>query len=383
MPPWIRARSLSAVIALLVFGSAPHAAAAEPDRELAAALTRVVAAPTGPPGATALIQRGERVSFYRAGTADLRSGRAIHRSDHMRIASTAKAFSGAVSLSLVDQGRLELDDTLGELLSSSPPAWSRVTVAELLNHTSGVPDYTHSPEFAQQLGSDPGGYVSPSEVVSWVADEPLEFEPGSAYAYSNTDNILVGLITEELTGRPYGKELRRQVYRPIGLRETSLPITPAMPRPFVHGYDLDADSGHEDISTLLNPSGAWASGGIVSTPADLNRFVRAYAGGELFSGLVRDRQLRFAPGTSDPPGPGRNGAGLAIFRYRTDCGTVFGHTGSFPGYTQFMAATRKSDRSVVVSANQQITPESNPDAFPLLRAAFDAGVCAARAGANN
>jgi D-alanyl-D-alanine carboxypeptidase len=301
----------------------------------------------------------------------------------MRIASTAKAFSGAVSLSLVDQGTLRLDGTLGDLLPGSPAAWSPVTLAQLLNHTSGVPDYTQSPEFAEQLTSDPGGYVPPSEIVSWVADEPLEFEPGSAYAYSNTDNILVALIAEAVTGRAYGNELRRRVYRPVGLRQTSLPSTPAMPLRFVHGYDIDPSSGREDVSTLLSPSGAWASGGIVSTPADLNRFVRAYAGGQLLGRGVRDRQLRFVEGSSDPPGPGENGAGMAIFRYRTDCGTVFGHTGSFPGYTQFMAATRSGGRSVVVSANQQITPAVNPDAYPLLREVFEAGVCAARAGGND
>jgi D-alanyl-D-alanine carboxypeptidase len=373
-------RALAATVFLISLNTAPAfgGLTGSADRELDAALDRLVAAPPGPAGASALVQRGDRISFHRAGTADLRTGRAIHRTDHMRIASTAKAFSGAVSLSLVDEGRLDLDGTLGELLPGSPPAWSEVTLAELLNHRGGVPDYTESPAFFQQLQTDPGGYVSPSEVVSWVADEPLEYEPGTSYRYSNTDNILVGLIVEATTGRAYGNQLRQLVYRPLGLRRTSLPSTLAMPLRFVHGYDVAPE--REDLSAFINPAGAWASGGMISTPVDLNRFIRAYVRGQLFGRGVRERQHRFVDGNSDPPGPGANGAGLAIFRYRTECGTVFGHSGNFPGYTQLMAATGNGRRSLVVSANQAISPKVNPDAYPVLRAAFEAAVCAARAG---
>ena len=77
----------------------------------------------------------------------------------------------------------------------------------------------------------------------------------------------------------------------------------------------------------------WASGAMVSTPFELNRFIRAYASGRLFGAATHSQQLRFVPGSSEPPGPGTNAAGLGIFRYRTRCGTVFGHTGNFPGYT--------------------------------------------------
>ena len=370
--------ALAVAIVLAHPASADVRGARAADRALDHAIDRVVAEPTGPPGVSALIKRGGRLFFHRAGAADLRTGRAIHRTDHMRIASTSKAFNGAVALTLVDRGQLELDGRLGEFLPDSPAAWSEVTLAQLLHHTSGVPDYTASEGFKAQFRSDPHAYISPQELVGYVADQPLAFEPGSAYAYSNTDNILVGLIAEAVTGRRYGKELRQRVYRPLGLRATSLPITPEMPLRFAHGYGFDPESGFEDVSTLLNPAGAWASGGIVSTPADLSRFVRAYAGGRLFGAATRERQFRFVDGSSDPPGPGENEAGLAIFRYRTRCGTVFGHTGSFPGYTQFIAASRSGRDSVVVSANEQLTPGESPEVFPLLREAFETGVCAAR-----
>jgi D-alanyl-D-alanine carboxypeptidase len=378
-----RVAALAAICLLAVLAPATASAGAFGSAlgETQAALDELVAADEGPPGASALIQRGDRIGFLRAGSADLRTGRAFHRTDHMRIASVAKAFSGAVALSLVDRGLLDLDDTLGELLpEATPAAWSEVTLAQLMHHTSGVPSYTDDPAFQEDFRADPAQSFTPQELVDYVADEPPLFEPGSAYHYSNTDNILIGLIAEATTGRVYANDLRQLVYRPLGLRDTSLPRNPVMPRRFIHGYSVEGDEPPADVSEFFNPTGAWASGGIVSTPSDLNAFVRGYGGGELFGRGVRERQFDWVPGCGDPIGPGECSAGLSIYRYRTDCGTVVGHTGNFPGYTQFIATTRNGRNSVVVSANDVLTQEVKPDVFAHLLAADEAAVCALFAG---
>ncbi len=117
----------------------------------------------------------------------------------------------------------------------------------------------------------------------------------------------------------------------------------------------------------------------MSTPRDVDRFVRGYASGVAFSRAVHASQFRFIPGSSEPPGPGVNSAGLGIFRYETTCGTVYGHTGNTPGYTQFVAASADGIRSTVVSVNAQITPKTDPRTFALLRQIFQAAVCAATA----
>ena len=190
---------------------------------------------------------------------------------------------------------------------------------------------------------------------------------------------------ESATRRSYESALQRQVYNPLGLRNTSLPAGPEMPRPFLHGYDTDPDepgAPPEDVSLLVAGGWAWASGGIVSTPQDLNRFIRGYVGGELFGRRVSAEQARFGPGGSEPPGPGRNSAGLALFRYDTRCGTVFGHTGNTAGYTQFIAASRDGRRSVTMSINLQRTQNSQGQegrVFAALRAAEEDAVCAALA----
>ena len=170
------------------------------------------------------------------------------------------------------------------------------------------------------------------------------------------------------------------MYGPLGLKKTSLPRGANLKEPYIHGYDNDPNEHPpEDFSELIAAGWPWASGGLVSTPADLNDFIRGYVGGDLFDLRARAQQRRVLEGgRSDPIGPGRNSAGLGIFRYATRCGTVWGHTGSFPGYTQFMAASPDGTRSVVVSVNEQLAPkEGAPEVFPALRATERRAVCAA------
>jgi D-alanyl-D-alanine carboxypeptidase len=346
---------VGAALAALAAG-APSSAVAKSsvDRKLDRALDRIVAARNGPPGLSVLIRRDGERELRRRGVASLRTDRRPTARDHMRIASVAKAYSGAVALSLVDRGLLSLDDTIGERLPNLLPQAANVTLAQALHHTGGLPDYIREPEFVEQLQAQPKAYLSPFELVEFVRDTPLEFEPGSRYEYSDTDNIVVGLMAEAATGAPYDELLQRYVYRRLGLDDTSLPRSVRMPQPYLHGYALEPGEPPEDVSEVINPAGAWASGGIVSTPHDLGRFMRGYVGGRLFGDEIRALQRDFIPGSSDPPGPGRNQAGLALFRYRTKCGTVFGHTGSFPGYRIFAASSRDGRKSVVFSVSAQI-----------------------------
>jgi D-alanyl-D-alanine carboxypeptidase len=374
----LSAAALGAVNAAAA-GQAPHRGQALDD-----ALTRLVHLRGGPPGAAAIVQRGHRLAFHAAGLRNVRSHRRWHRGNHMRIASVSKAFSGAVALSLVDRGRLKLGDTIGKLLPGLPASWAHVKLRQALDHTSGLPDYTASDGFRTSLTKHPRKYLSPRDAIDFVRKKGLEFTPGTKYKYSNTDNYVVAMMARVAAHhRSYRRLLRSKVFGPLGLERTTLPKGFRLPRPLVHGYNPDPPHRPIDVSTKYSASGAWASGGIQSTPADLNRFIRGYVGRRLFGRGTQRRQLRFAKGHSEPPGPGVNSAGLGIFRYRTRCGTVYGHTGSFPGYTQFVAAALDGRRSVAVSANAQLGPDSprhtDRAAFKLLRRADALAVCAALA----
>ncbi len=379
----LRRLSFAVTVAALagLAAAGPVAASAGTERADAAldrALDALVARSQGPPGAVAIVQRGADVTVHTSGVANVRTRRKIQISDHMRTASTAKAFNGAVVLSLVSQGRLKLSATIGATLRGLPAAWASVTVGQALHHTSGLPDYTTSPAFQTALGQNLRRRFDSRTLWTYVAGEPLRFKPGTSYHYSNTDNVIAALFAEAVTGRSEERLLAERVSRPLGLAGTSLPSGYLMPTPYIRGYLREPGAPLQDVSQALSASAFWASGGMVTTPADFNRFARGYIGARLFSRAVQRQQMRWVAGTSEPPGPGVNSAGLAVFRYRTRCGTVYGHTGNFPGYTQFFGATLDGRRSVTVSVNEQLSQEAQlPAVWRVLRAAEETAVCAA------
>ena len=378
----IAALSLAACLAVPT-GIAQAAAPSPSSREdrLQLALDELVADPNGPPGVIVLVQLGEHRRVFRAGVANVETDAPMRPAMHMRIASTAKAYSGGVALALVEQGVMTLDATVGDLLAWAPPDWQRVTLAQALHHTSGIPDFSADAGFQQYLVEHLDESLRPRQLLGFVTDEDLEFEPDSRYRYSNSDNIVVALMVAAATGHPYTTELHDQVLERLALDATSLPRGVEMPRPLIRGYDREDDGTPIDVSELVAAGWAWASGGIVSTPTDQTRFIRAYVGRQLFGGQTQDLQFDFiAGGRSEPPGPGQNSAGLAVYRYRLACGTAFGHTGNTLGYTQFMAASRSGARSVVVAINRQSTKTVAPEVYAQLRNVFRLGTCVALDG---
>jgi D-alanyl-D-alanine carboxypeptidase len=376
MPPKFRRLVLVLCLAAAALAAPISGAAAKSTTaDVREGLEGLVDSPGGPPGAIATLYKNGKQTTISVGRADVSKAGPPKPTDHMRIASIAKAFSGAVALHLVGESKLSLEATLGELLPAQPAAWAKVTVAEMLNHTSGIPDYTKSKPFFKHAETNPRGYVEPEEIIGWVKKDPLEFAPGKKYEYSNTDNILIGLIAESVTGQSYGNELQRIVFGPAHLTQTSFPTKVALPTPFIHGYlPATEEAAPTDVTTFLSPSGAWASGAIVSTPSNLNAFIRADLGLEFFDREEQRAQMTWwAGGESSPPGPGKNSAGLALFRYQTKCGTVYGHTGNFPGYVQFAAATADGTRAVTTSLN---IPAPSGKLLAQLRNVQTTAVCA-------
>lgn len=372
-------------LATLALLAAPASGAREPtgkERRLQEALDRLTSEVRGgPPGASVLLQRGGRETFLRSGVADVLTRTRFSPMKHMRIASTSKAFSGAVALRLVDQGLLSLDDTIGERLPGLAPKWDAVTLRQVLSHTGGLPNFTTDPDFLAYFSEHiTESDITIPELVEFVADQDLRFTPGTDYEYSNTDNLIVALFAEQATGSAYTDLLESEVFEPVGLERTFLPTGTSLPFPRIEGYDIRP---LEELTECCAMAFVSASGGLYSTPRELASFMRAYAGGKLFGAAVRAEQFAFAGrerDTSEPPGPGRNAAGLGVFRYRTRCGTVFGHTGNFPGYTQFAATNRSGTRALSFSVNRQLAPDAAgvdaPQAFEVLRRDYALAVCA-------
>jgi len=128
---------------------------------------------------------------------------------------------------------LSLNDTIGELLPKQPKKWHEITLRQLLNHSSGLPEYALNPRFG--IGKAP----PPEKLISYIKDKDLRFDPGSRYEYSNSDNIVVALMVESATSRTYNGQLQEQVYGPLDLKKTNLPRGANLNEPYVHGYDND------------------------------------------------------------------------------------------------------------------------------------------------
>src|SRR5436305_1335900 len=198
----------SLVVATLVLFSgaafpAPSAEAVDASgyigSQLDVALKNLVAMRGGPPGVIAIVKRGSELKVHRFGVASVTRGNPMRDKDYMRIASIAKAFSGATALSLVSRGVLSLDDTIGGRLRGLPAAWSKVNLRELLAHTSGLPDFSKSRRFQAAVRANPTVPLPPRKLLEFVEDKELRFPPGSQYKYSNSDNIVVALMIQAVT----------------------------------------------------------------------------------------------------------------------------------------------------------------------------------------
>jgi D-alanyl-D-alanine carboxypeptidase len=350
-----------------------------PTDDLDEAMALLVQRADGPIGAISVVDVDGERTVHAAGRVNVEGNTAPSADDYVRAASLAKAMTGAVALSLVDEGVLALDDTIGELLPNTPEEFHPVTLRHLLRHMSGLPDYPQLPAFADALTASPDAGPTPTELVELTRGAPLQFEPGDRYLYTNTNPILTGLMIEAATGKSFADNLREHVLEPLDMEDTYLPAADdaELPEPRLTGYEPLPDGSVEEATDGIAWGGwAWSSGGIVTTPADLTKFIRGYVGGQLFGPEVAAEQRRFVfPGSSEPMGPGDNGSGVALFRYDTECGTVYGHTGSIPGYTQFMAASDDGSRSVTFTISSQVDDEL----LPVLRAVEELAVCEALA----
>ncbi len=353
----------------------PSAPASRPPTTTAAALHRLVT--DGAPGAASLVTRDGRIGasrFATAGVADLRSGRKMGRLDHFRAGSLTKTLVATVVLQLVAERKLALDDRAGARLPAGVPVTGagsrsdlrRVTIRQLLDHTSGLFNYTQDHRLSEQLyGSGFGAHrydrYAPAALLRTALDHPPVAAPGARYSYSNTNYLVLGLVIRAVTGHPYAAELDRRILGPAGLHHTSFPgDDPALPAPHGRGYSLIGD--HRVDSTSLDPSRAGAAGEMVTTLGDLNRFFAALLGGR----LLPPRQM--AELRSERPTDGVYGLGL--YATRLPCGvTVWGHNGDINGsYAQ--SAGTADGRHVVSYRINTDAPARPADGTAVLTSEF-------------
>jgi D-alanyl-D-alanine carboxypeptidase len=338
--------------------------------EVQGLLDRLVAA--GAPGAAGWVEdeRGSRRAA--SGLADLEARRPMLPGLRFRAGSVTKSLVAVVVLRLVAEGRLSLSDTVERRLPGMLPYGDRVTLRQLLNHTGGVPNNWAAVE-RTLYGSREGRLRAwtPEELVALVADQPQAFRAGSAWSYSNTGYILLGLIVEAATGRTLAEELDRGIFGPLGLRDSLLPGNEVgIPPPRSSGYSLPlGPAGQAADGPLLDftdydPSPAWAAGGLVSSLEDLTRFFRALLGGRLLPPRLLTEML---PVVTVPPGalplPLYDRYGLGLLEVETPAGRLVGNAGGIPGFLSIVLSTRDGRVQLGVMVNVLLAPDPVYEAF--------------------
>ncbi|MEV6826854.1 serine hydrolase domain-containing protein [Amycolatopsis sp. NPDC051102] len=359
----LRAVTAGTLVALLAATTAaPALAATGPLQKSLDALT----AQDGVPGAAAVVQDGRRTEVTRSGTGDVATGKPFPRNGSFRAGSVTKTFVATVVLQLVADGRVRLDAPVARYLPGLLPD-QRITVRQLLQHTSGLYNYTDDfdrtdPEALRHRGAEP------AELVAMALKHPALFPPGTSWSYSNTNYIVAGMLVERVTGHALAAEIAHRITGPLGLRDTYLPRRgdEKLPAPHAIGY-LPAGGKLVDFSDF-DATIAGAAGGLVSTPADLDRFYGALLAGRLLRPAELAEMRRTVPADLGIPGAGY---GLGLGSIPVSCGVLWGHEGGIPGFTNF-AGVGPDGRRVTVVLNENPTPAETSGH---LMAAVDAAVC--------
>ncbi|MFE2323943.1 serine hydrolase domain-containing protein [Streptomyces sp. NPDC059385] len=393
----MKARTRTLIAAALVLGiaSGPVVAHAAPAPVRAGVAAPVVSTPPnaavleraiaglGPDhkdATAALVRVGGTSGSWRgsSGVADVRTGRDVVEQGRFRAGSVTKTFTSAVVLQLAAEGAVDLNRPVQEYLPGLlPDTFKPVTVRQLLNYTSGIrpadgPGDTFEDAYAHRFDLD-----DPHAMIANAVAKGPEFDPGTKQHYLNIDYTILGVLIEKVTGTSYEEALTTRIFKPLGLRQTSLPsrTQTRIPGPHNRGYQgvTRADGTRELVDvTEWGSSREWAAGDLISTTADLERFTTA-----LFAGRVVPKaqleEMFTVPAVADftTGAPAELTAGMKKF-VLPDGTVVWGKTGGRYGYNTAIGGTRDLSRTLVYSVNSTDAKgqDMNKVAFGIVMAAF-------------
>ncbi|MEU4794790.1 serine hydrolase domain-containing protein [Streptomyces sp. NPDC023327] len=335
-------------------GTAARDGAGHSRTELQRGLDEVVRE-DGVVGAEATAVDGRRREYARSGTAELGTDRPVPRQGYFRMGSNTKTFVSTVVLQLAAEGRLRLDDTVDRWLpgvvAGNGHDGGRITVRQLLQHTSGLPDYAAELPVLDEAAFQRHRFDhhEPRELVDLALREPPLFEPGKGWSYSNTGYILAGMIIQKATGHHWSDEVRTRIIEPLGLKHTFSPRErTGLPVPHAKGYHQFKEGGRLVDSTEMNMSWGSSAGDLITTAPDLTRFWRALLGGELLEPRQMKQMLRTVPAPSEGDTRVRR-MGLGIFWTQLDCGGGYwGHGGTTLGHLNANGFLGKGDKGALV-----------------------------------
>jgi CubicO group peptidase (beta-lactamase class C family) len=306
-----------------------------------------------------------------------------------RIGSITKQFTATLILELVEEGKIKLDGKLSDYLPYyRKDTGEKVTIHQLLNHTSGIPDYTNRREFPAEISRNPYSVV---DFVKKFASDDLEFPPGSKYSYSNSGYSVLGAIIEKVTEKSYETVLSERIFKPLGMTNSGYDHHSTLIQKRASGYQKTSDGFVN--APYLDMSIPYAAGSIYSTVEDLYKWNQALYGGNILS--ANSKKLMFTPGL------GNYGYGIRIFDQpigKTDKNTkIIGHGGAISGFSSLVTQVVDWQQTVIILDNvnlgqyhqkitnsiisilngQPIDPPKRSIANALLKKAIETNVAAA------
>jgi CubicO group peptidase (beta-lactamase class C family) len=283
-----------------------------------------------------LVARGEEVLFSKAyGQANLEWEIPNTLDTKFRIGSMSKQFTAAAVLLLEERGKLKLDDPVQTYYPEAPAAWQRITLRHLLGHTSGIPNYTSTPDFGRMSS----WRATPAELVEYVRDKPLEFEPGANMRYSNTGYVLLGMAIEKASGTNYPTFLKQNIFDPLGMKDSGYDDNSVILARRAAGYsptpDGIANAMYVDMTT------PFAAGALYSTAPDLQRWEHALFGKRVISAASLEKMTT----------RGKGDYGMGLFVGKESSRRRFEHGGGIPGFNARMSYYPDTGIAVIALSN--------------------------------
>jgi D-alanyl-D-alanine carboxypeptidase len=359
-------RIVLAARALLLAAAVLAVAGAEGKEDLAGRLDRIFAEAypaTGPGAAVIVVRDGKTVLRKGYGLVNVELSVPIAPEMVFRIGSVTKQFTAAAILKLVEAGKLSLSDEIGRFLPDYPTRGKRITVEQLLNHTSGIRSLTGMPAWASHTRED----WTPAQLIAFFQNEPLDFEPGTGWKYNNSGYLLLGAIIEKVSGKKYEDFLAETIFRPLGMERTRYGSDGPLIAGRATGYQRTP--GGVVNAPYLSMTLPYSAGGLVSTVDDLAKWQAALDKDGLLS--AESRRRMWTPVTLHDGRATRYGFGWGIWRYEGHA--VVEHGGAING---FVSANMRwpDDRIYVAVLSNATGPGRDPRMLALRAASLAAGI---------
>ncbi len=354
---------------LLVAASAqPYRSTSKPDKQLdglrqrAAAKLDELRASGGFPGATVgFVLADGRAASVSTGLADVENKRPLAPTDRMQAGSIGKTYFAAVTLQLVSEGKLNLDDKIERWLGRESwfnrlPNAKDITLRMLMNHSSGIPEHVLNKDFLAALRADPDKLWKPEELLAYIFDAKPLFPAGQGWSYADTNYILVGIIVEKVTQKSFYGEVEKRILKPLALKQTIPSVSRTIPG-LIPGYSMPNSpfgfTGRTiiDGKFIINPQCEWTGGGFASTAEDLARWAKALYEGKVLKPAALTQMLTGVEAAGGRGGGGGNKYGLGVQIRQTPWGVSYGHGGWFPGYLSEMEYFPQYKVAIAVQVN--------------------------------